>query len=88
VEEPAAREAVVAVLEIERAVASNRPAGWLPSVVYASAGVPRRGEVLLARTQMLEEAQLLPVNDHLAPAQFDELVLGQEAEESLLMPDE
>jgi hypothetical protein len=36
----------------------------------------------------IEEVQLLPVNDHLAPAQFDELVLGQEAEESLLMPDE
>jgi len=32
--------------------------------------------------------ELLPVNDHLAPAQFDELVLGQEAEERLLVPDE
>jgi hypothetical protein len=27
--------------------------------------------------------QLLPVNDHLVPAQFDEPVLGQEAEEGL-----
>jgi hypothetical protein len=46
------------------------------------------GNALLARTEVIEEVQLLPVNDHLAPAQFDELVLGQEAEESLLMPDE
>ena len=45
-------------------------------------------ELTLARTEIIEEVQLLPVNDHLAPAQFDELVLGQEAEESLLMPDE
>ena len=43
---------------------------------------------LLARTEVIEKVQLLPMNDHLAPAQFDELVLGQEAEESLLMPDE
>ena len=46
------------------------------------------GNAVLARTEVIEEVQLLPVNDHLAPAQFDELVLGQEAEESLLMPDE
>jgi hypothetical protein len=39
---------------------------------------------LFARTEVIEEVRLLPVNDHLAPAQFDELVLGQEAEESLL----
>ncbi len=44
--------------------------------------------VLLARKEAIEEVKLLPVNDHLVPAQFDELVLGQEAEESLLMPDE
>ena len=43
---------------------------------------------LLARTEVVEEVQLLPVNDHLVPAQFDELVLGQEAEERLLVPDE
>jgi hypothetical protein len=32
--------------------------------------------------------QLLSVNDNLVPAEFDELVLGEQAEESLLMPDE
>ena len=42
----------------------------------------------LARTEVIEEVPLLPVNDHLAPAQLNELVLGQEAEQSLLMPDE
>ncbi len=42
------------------------------------------GNSHLARTEVIEEVHLLPVNDHLAPAQFDELVLGQEAEESLL----
>jgi len=55
-------------------------------------GVPaptfREGvNVLLARTEVVEEVQLLPVHDHLVPAQFDELMLGQEAEERLLMPD-
>ena len=46
------------------------------------------GNALLARTEIIEEVQLLPVNDYLALAQFDELVLGQEAEESRLVPDE
>ena len=32
--------------------------------------------VLLARTEVLEEVQLLPVHDHLVPAQSDEIVLG------------
>jgi len=44
--------------------------------------------VLLARSEVIEEVQLLSVNDNLVPAQFDELVLSQQAEESLLMPDE
>ena len=44
--------------------------------------------VLFTGTEENEEVQLLPVNDQLAPAKFDERVLGQESEESLLMPDE
>jgi hypothetical protein len=44
--------------------------------------------VLLTRTEEIEEVQGLPVNDQLAPAQFDERALGQETEESFLVPDE
>ena len=44
--------------------------------------------VLLARTEEIEEVSVLPVNDQLAPAQFDERVLSQETEESVLVPDE
>ena len=64
-----------------------RLAGLRPSP--APAPTLREGvNVLLTRTEEIEETQVLLVNDQLAPAQFDELVLGQEAEEGLLMPDE
>ena len=44
--------------------------------------------VLLARSEDIKEVPVLPVNNQLAQAQFDECVLGQEAEERVLMPDE
>jgi hypothetical protein len=68
-----------------------RQAGRLAALRPSPAPAPafREGvNVLPTRTEVIEEVQLLPVNDHLVPAQFNELVLGQEAEESLLMPDE
>jgi len=40
------------------------------------------------QSTLVEQTQLLLVDDHLVPVQFDELVLGQEAEKSRLMPDE
>jgi len=62
----------------------QRPRTLRPARIPIYGLTPR----LTPRSEVIEELQLLPVNDHLAPAQFDELVLGQEAEESLLMPDE
>jgi hypothetical protein len=67
---------------------ASRPLGWFASGAAPEPILGDDANVLLARTEAIEEVQLLPVNDHLVPAQFDELVLGQEAEESLLMPDE
>jgi hypothetical protein len=65
---------------------AGRSAGLSPSP--APTPTLREGvNVFLARTEVVEEVQLLPVHDHLVPAQFDELVLGQEAEESRFMPD-
>ena len=66
----------------------GKPAGWLACVRPLRPLRLSAKTVLLARAEVVEEVQLLPVNDHLVPAQFDELVLGQEAEERLLMPDE
>ena len=43
---------------------------------------------LIVTPTVIEEVPVLLVNDQLASAQFDERVLGQEAEESLLVPDE
>lgn len=44
--------------------------------------------VLLARTEQIEEVPVLLVNDQLASTQFDERMLGQETEEGFLVPDE
>lgn len=45
-------------------------------------------KILPVRTEEIGEGHALLVDDHLAPAQFDERVLGQEAEESFFIPDE